>query len=916
MGDEHSGAMHMTPAAPAINALKTPSLAELLLIRDEELPLLLYFLLFFLLVGAGIALGRGSSNALFLKRFGVEYLPHMYFLMGVSLFAASTLYAAYADRFSPERFFVLLSAILIAALLACRFSMSPTSTMLAYPAYFLVFQVASELLVIHAMLYFSANFDSSQAKRLLPLGLSGVLLGEVAGGYLLTLIARSWGMESVALVWIGLLAVAMSLVWWRHHKTGASLFFRPAKRGGNELRRVAEQLAQGLKFARGSALLRHSSFAVFFMVIALYILSYSVMAVYTAAFRNEEELGIVFGMISMVGGAVALLIQVFFMNKWLRTYGVRKLNLVFPVTTVLCLVALLASFHLPSALLGSFNRRVIMPTVRNSSRNLLFSALPDNIQGRGRAFTLVLVLPLALIVTGLMLYVFRVYASPMWSLLVGVAAGLLYLFYSVKTNRAYVASLLGTLRETLFLPREQLASLVNSGSDQLFNELAAGVRHSDNQICLAYAKILAKTFPERGAEILFERLQGASTPVRDQLTKLIGRHMSQTMRDKLRALLDQGDNHEKATVLLIQFELQDELAQSQVAPCLQAENPRLKACGIYGVFSYGLWDMKRAATQAWKMLLTHSSEEHNVAGLSLLEKLPLPELLPEVYALLEHPAERTCKAALAALRSFPTADPALLARALPKIYASRDHRLRVACVECYHFFPPEIRIKLCFEAMEDAHPQVTDTALRVAREGNKDFSSALKQWFARGRPSPRAQQAALAHLTERPVSLQFFAPVAESKIQEAHALCHVLAVLSTDRNNDVEGQSGACELLEIVLRERRDQAIDLALMAMENVGNPHNIKIVRAALKSKNRRNIARAIEALDGFETKALADEIVTLLDKVAPGKRGQDNRMAMMGPKNTADVLQWCRENLDPWARDCAEHALARSSRAMKAA
>lgn len=882
-------------------------LGEFLLIREEEREPLLYFLLIFLLIGTGIALGRGSANALFLKRYGVAYLPLMFMFLGVALALSSTIYAAIADRFSPERLFTFLLLLLTLLLFGNRVLMSYTSVTLAYPLYFLLFEIASEVLIMHVMLYFSNNFDSSQLKRLLPLTLAGVLLGEILGGFLLTVIANSWGMKSVMLVWGALALAALVLIQWRHRRLGVSPFFTPSKRGGNEFRRAVDQLRQGIKFTRSSLLLRYSSIAIFFMVIALYTLSYAGKLVYVATFQTEEELGIVFGLITMIGGAVALLIQVFFVNKLLQRYGVRNINLIFPVTTILSLLALLFHFQLPSALAGSFNRRVVFPTLRNSSRNLLFTALPDYIQGRGRALSLVVVLPLALMFTGSMLLLFQKFASPVWILLIGLAAGLLYLWFSVLTNRAYVASLLHTLQENLFLPREQLDTLAD-GSDKLFDELVAGVNHADEQICFSYANVLMKSFPEKGAAVIYNRMLGASRPVRDQLTKLISHHMSKAMRGKLLNLLDQFDNHEKATVLMIQFKLQDPDARNWVTECLRSENPRLATCGIFGVFSYGMDELKAEAKATWKILLTHQHEEHNIAGLSLLEKLPLPDFLPEVHALLQHPTERIQKAALmaATLSHASDANQILPLPLLKKIHASRDHQLRAACVEYYKRLPPETRDELCLQALEDPHPHVSKTALHILRSDDNSTTNVTKiftQWFAANQSSPHAQKAVLKHISTCPLPRQFFVSIASNKIQEAHALFRSLQVLSASLD---AGTNNACELMKIVLKERLNQAIDLALLAMKSLGNPGGIMTIRAALKSKDRRHIARALEALDNFEDRELADKLSHLLGNIGNNELIVDAHHSGVSIKTPAEALAWCRKSLDPWAQECATYSI----------
>ncbi len=112
--------------------------------------------------------------------------------------------------------------------------------------------------------------------------------------------------------------------------------------------------------------------------------------------------------------------------------------------------------------------------------------------------------------------------------------------------------------------------------------------------------------------------------------------------------------------------------------------------------------------------------------------------------------------------------------------------------------------------------------------------------------------------------------------------------------------------MAIVLKERLDQAIDLALMAMENLGNPHGIRIVRAALKSNDRRHVARSLEALDNFEEKELSGQIRYLLENIGGGKPVAQEHHSCSSLITVSEVLHWCRENPDAWIRKCAGHTI----------
>ena len=297
----------------------------------------------------------------------------------------------------------------------------------AYPVYYLLFEISSELLIMHASLYFSANFDNEQSKRLLPMTMAGLQLGEVAGGLILTM-STIIGVQGLVLVWSGLAAIAVAIVVTRHRTVGVSPFFAPGRRGGG-LGRTIEQVTQGLKFARRSKLLLYSSLAVFFMVVALNCLGYAAFAVYNANFKTEAELSVLFGVLTIVSSAVTVLVQVFFTSKVINVFGVRAINLVFPSTTLMCFGAMITFFNVPAALTSTLNRRVLLPAMRNPSRSLLFDALPDYMQGRARALSLMLVLPCGYVFVGLVLQALKKWHAPYSYLTAGVIACSLYLLF-------------------------------------------------------------------------------------------------------------------------------------------------------------------------------------------------------------------------------------------------------------------------------------------------------------------------------------------------------------------------------------------------------------------------------------------------------------------------------------------------------
>lgn len=857
-----------------------------------------YFALLFFLLGMGLAIGRGSANALFLKRYGVAHLPEAFALVGLSLAVASIVYAALADRVRPER--VLVGILLVLAgllgmtwLLIVGPELAP-----AYPGYFVLFEVASELLALHLTLYFASNFDVLQTKRLLPLGLASLQAGVVLGGGVLAKLASGVGTEHGPAVWAGLAALAAALVMRRHTRQGPSLLFRPARKGGDELRRAAEQIVQGMRFARGSSLLRYSAIGIFFMVVSLYCASYAYKAVFVEAFPGEEELAVVFGALSFVTGVATLLVQLFFTSRLLQRFGVRTMNLVFPVTTVVATVLLLFFPGLAAAVLVVLNRHVVMPSIRNPVRGLLFEALPDGMQGRARALSLGLVLPLALLAAGgLLAFASTTVERGPAMLWPALATAILFVVFSIRTNAAYVSSMLLTLKERLYLPEAQASEVGRGGDGRLLEELEAGVMHGDEQVAIAYARVLVRAHPDRAADLVLRRLQTASARARDVLLRLIGPHLS---RQQIEGLDIEGiDAHETSTRMELHFAAAGSQSARLIPQSLASDNPRLVACGVVGAWRSEDPGLRQRAVEALDGLLGSGRDTAVIAGLEALRKVRVASHPEYLYGLLQHPSARVQRLCLEALAALGKADASRLEPLLEYGYANGDPHVRVACVRCAALLDPRARGRLCLSALNDDHPEVVKAALATLHEMDEDFESLMSRCLCDEAARPRVQEVVLDYLKSHGLLPGLLPAVAEQKVATAEAMAQIVSIL--DRPGHPRGGEDARALLRIVLQERIEQSIALALSALESAEDPHRMRIVRASLRGQNRRQVARGIEALSHAKLPLAAVRLRDLLLLL----NGSPRRAIQVFP-DAAAAMQWAARSTDTWLRQCAEFAL----------
>ena len=878
-------------------------LYDLLLIREDEPPRVIYLLGIFLLIGMGMAIGRSSADALFLKRYGVEYLPVMYLLLSVLLALVSTVYAAFADRMSPESFFRILFTTLTVLVTALWTVMTFTAVEIVYPLYFLVYEVSSELLLVHGAHYLGQNLNTLQAKRLSPLILAGAQSGIIAGGVLVALLAPRMRVQNVLLVWCVLLLLGMVIMQHWHRREGASSYFRPARRTTHQFAAAVSQVGHGLRFTRDSALLRSASFALFFMVIAFYILSYSVNRFYTGVFTTEASLTTFFGVLTAITSTLALLIQIFVTGRAIKRFGVRRMNLLFPMTTLVSLLGLLFHYALPTALAGSLNKDTLMPAFRGPVRTMFYNILPNYMQGRARAVSVVVVLPLALLCCGLLLWLMQRLQAPAWFLVPGVVAALLYYYFNTRMNRDYVRTLVTNLRDQLYLSGDGLSAALFGNDETVFREIVRGVNDTDEEVCLAFARLLVRVFPGRAAPVILARTREVSTATVDRLVRLLVPLGDPAVTARLGAMMDTRDPHLLATLLRGLIDAGEERGSERIGGFLHSPNPRLRAVAVHGIMRCPFAEHHGEGMKVWRALLTGAENERlaaldNIADLDHLPAQDRGELLSLYHEAAAHLATHRDAAirlrAFTRLSAFAKPFPDTFADALSVAQSSESPPLREAAAGCVHLVAPGRREPFVTRALDDGHMGVRKAVIAALQSVENDYVAQASRRIIENHGTPRSQQALLDSLMKLDLPNPLFESIALEKSRDACRLKSALERL----DDSSTARHEALQLLKLTLGERLQATINLALRALEPLYDSGVVATIREGIASGDARHVANAIEALHSLDDRRVTPWLLDALggDTIAH-KTGTDHEFRTLG-----EVLDWCRARQDDWLRHCA--------------
>ena len=881
-------------------------ISGLLLIKHGEQQQVFYFLILFFFVGTGMAVGRSASEALFFKRYGIEYLPLMFIINSVLLCAISILYAAFVDLLPSEKFYKILFIVLALSLLGNWYAATFSTTTLVYPAFFLLYEVASELLLIHCAVYINQNLLQTQSKRLTPVILAGHQTGVISGGILLASTSPILGVKNMMLLWISLLIISYLLIASWHSKIGVSPYFRSGRKGSSKLKQSIDQLAQGTKLMKTSRLLRMSSFGLFFKVISVYVLAYAVNNIYTEQFKTEESLGSFFGLLTAATGTIALLLQLFITNRLIRDQGIKRVNLIFPVASIFSYCLLLFSFALPSAIFGSFSKETLMPAFSNPVRNIFNASLPARLQGRAQAISVILVIPLGLTCAGVFLMLAQSIENIHNFLIIGLICSIAYLIFNNEMNQAYAQEILSNLKKRLFIPDNQLNDILHGSQHDAIKDIEQGLKSDEDEISLVYARVLSKSAPDRAAILIPQRMKNTGNAVKDQMIKILQSIQSADLRKCLVQVIGSGDTKLDATIFKALFHSRDIREKHRVKALLSHEHSRMKSAGIYGVLHYPVPELFDIAIDKWNSLLNSKQAENYMPAVELLVpefkalylQPPLRETVwQKLMQMLQQDDTQRIKLALEILSGWPPAHYEIKDQIL-SLSNSSDWAIRNACLNTSHLLPETEVRKLLLASLEDQHPNVRRTAIRILASGQTDDIGYIQNMLVdKHAGSPRSIKTMLEYLMNAGADAGTMLAISLSLANDARKLRQASIYLKNSGLQD----SPEVTLLSHALEERVIDTTDLSLFAIQTSNHDGDIAVIRAGLNSNDSRQFSNACELLTMLNNRELTDLILPLFEEVYTGKKNRHENMLF---DNISTLITWIQNRSDPWLSECANH------------
>ncbi|MCX6356329.1 MAG: hypothetical protein NT045_00355, partial [Candidatus Aureabacteria bacterium] len=495
---------------------------KMLGVRRQEQPLL------FLMVGT-IALfqfcqilNENFSATVFLKRYGVQYLPTTFFCNSLAFLVLILGLNRVVDRTSRAR---LISHLLIvfAVVLAALRLLIASGIPLAYPVTYIVVKQMKYIFFIVFWTLASDIYSTRKARRIFPILGGGAVMGTIAGSIMSPGIARLAGTDNVVLCsGIGMLISYLLIGLGRRQVARLSpISFSPSEEItlGSLGKFIRRELAQ----RRGSSLLGYLMLLALMPGIVTPLFEYLFKYLANQAYSSEASLLGFFGIFNGSINIMILACQLLAAGGLFRRYGIVNVLMTYPCGYLLTFVGLYASFKIYTAMLGNAALEVIDAAFYKPGCQMLYNIIPAGLRGRVSAFVQGAVRRIGELAGSGLLWLLVLFIPPRGLALAGPLIVLAWIACNYRLRRAYSSILYQSLsdRHVNFaeLESRELGPLMTAGA---VRQLAKSLTSGTPGTALMAARLLSQSGVGEWPAMICDAMPSLDPAVQVEMVRIVG----------------------------------------------------------------------------------------------------------------------------------------------------------------------------------------------------------------------------------------------------------------------------------------------------------------------------------------------------------------------------------------------------------
>ncbi len=900
-------------------------------VREDEFLVFTAFFVFYFLIGLQFSIGLSVSEALFLShpKVGPGFLPYMYIFNALVIIVVSSVYSSFTDKLSIPAMFKAVFIFFIGLILIVRtgiwVDIPVYGIPVALPFLHTMFVMFTNMIPNNFRAFYGLYLDVLQAKRLVPIILTGGRYGGIVGGFSIPLLVALLGsVENLLFVWIGAIVASVFMIASIQIKLYDQLIEKPDAPKKRAAGKSGPKRQGGITLLKTNRYVAAFSIFSFIIIILRSFQDFQYSLIFREAFQDKAQLASFLGMFTGIGSAVALLIQTFITPRIIRRMGLGTANLLYPLTSLIGLAGMIVSPAFYSAVFLRFNNKNLQESIRNPINALLYNALPTNIRSKVGAFVAGQVVAVASILSGIILLIIKpgdglISLSARWVAIISFAIAAAYFVCGFFLRSEYTAALRRMLEESnlgLFRFAQEGFGDVD---DESMAILVKNIREGDDDLCIYAAGMLADTGKPDAVDIILEEIPRRAGPCLCSLIRLL----AQT-----------PDVKENQRVM----ELWEQLLISDQNDCRQAAMDAIAEAGLVDEYDERIQES-----------LTHPSPEVRARAIQLLvlsdDLFILASGLQTLHTMLEEGSQQERICALHCMGDLK--NPRFARRVIPYL-SETDLEVREAAIESLerlmqdHAEDADRFDEVIEIALKDTHPPIRRRGVRLlGKRGSKgDFEHLLASLSDPDSLVRREGVSSLKELKQRgALTLEggalfsflgkWLAPTQNGKRHEVStddliegltefSLEHLLGVyeiINHLHTIELKGDNDSFVMLRMVLADKVQDRQTLILQLLGVIGDEKTVDTVSQSLARGEKTSRAIAIETLSNVNAVGDIRQLILMLEPLLVGgtnaeKLSEGRKTWNLTPVEFGDVLRIYMDSSDPWLRavaaDAAGHML----------
>jgi len=547
-------------------------------IYKKDFKKVLYFSCLNFLLFLFTNLGIFSTITLFLKRYGINYLPKIYIIYAFLTFITTLLlYIPFGSKFSKKKLLIIISFISIILILVALLLLK-LNIKYIYPGFYILALFIWWLFYTQFWSYALEICSVREGKRIFSIIVCAGLTGGILGGIITKYFVNIFHTENLLFLWItGILLIMYFLKKVKSPERKTEEF--AVENLNFDSKYIKNSLIKAIKFFYSSKLTKTIAISFLLYGICVYLLDYYFNKIVNLKFTEEDKLTAFYGTYAIFFYSITLTTELFFSNRIIKLIGICSVMILLPACLGLGFLGLSFFFTYTTAIVVKLLRDVIGNSLTESVYPLIYTPIDRNFRSITITFIEGLVIPCGIAFSGLFLIELIVKFTPQQICLMAGGLSLIWLYFTINLRKEYLKTFIENITVKSLTDKNFVQEhYISLNEVKIINSLKKALYDKNEKLNLLAIEILGHTKDKLAIRLLIEYLVKTklNNTIKAKIIKILGETKNPDTVLTIAQYLDDKDARVRANAVEALGEIGGYEIKDLIEPCLYDPNPRVR----------------------------------------------------------------------------------------------------------------------------------------------------------------------------------------------------------------------------------------------------------------------------------------------------------------------------------------------------